>query len=87
MKIMPLGEDVKPLLGLGDTVVDFDILANRPDCQCIWGLARESAADVRYHVQKAGHQRSRRIPAALRTRRKVEVLDHDLCPRYCLPRA
>ena len=41
---VPLGVDVLPLLGLGDTVVDFDILANRPDCQCVWGVARESAA-------------------------------------------
>ncbi len=24
------GQDIKPVLGLDDTVIDFDILANRP---------------------------------------------------------
>ena len=38
------GEDVKPIFGLGDDIVDFEILANRPDCLSVWGLARESAS-------------------------------------------
>ena len=36
------GTDVKEVFGLGDDVVDFEILANRPDCLSVWGLARES---------------------------------------------
>ena len=32
------------MFGLGDDMVDFEILANRPDCLSVWGLARESAA-------------------------------------------
>ncbi|MEG0766994.1 MAG: phenylalanine--tRNA ligase subunit beta, partial [Clostridia bacterium] len=39
----PLGSDVKPILGLDDTIIDFEILANRPDCLSVWGIARESA--------------------------------------------
>ena len=39
----PLGADVKPILGLDDTVMDFEVLANRPDCLSVWGLARETA--------------------------------------------
>lgn len=33
----PLGADVRPILGIDDQIVDFEILANRPDCQCVWG--------------------------------------------------
>jgi len=40
----PLGADVKPILGIDDTAVDFEILANRPDCLCAIGIARETAA-------------------------------------------
>lgn len=77
----PTGLDVRPLLGLGDTVVDFDILANRPDCQCVWGVARESAVafDVPFEkpaitvTEKGGDIDSEAL---------VEVLDTVLCPRY-----
>ena len=40
----PLGTDVRTIFGLDDTVIDFEILANRPDCLCVWGVARETAA-------------------------------------------
>ncbi len=77
----PLGQDVRPLLGIGDTVVDYDILANRPDCQSVWGIARESAAafDVPFSkpeitVKEMGGDVSREA--------SVTVLDSVLCPRY-----
>ena len=38
------GTDVKPLLGLDDWIFDIAITANRPDCQSIFGIAREVAA-------------------------------------------
>ena len=40
----PVGEDVKPLVGLDDWLFDISITANRPDCQSIYGIAREVAA-------------------------------------------
>lgn len=77
----PLGVDVRPLLGLGDTVVDFDILANRPDCLCMWGVARESAAAfdvpfVKPEIAVTEHG------GDIRDEARVEVLDSELCPRY-----
>ncbi|MBR6003518.1 MAG: phenylalanine--tRNA ligase subunit beta, partial [Lachnospiraceae bacterium] len=39
-----VGADVKPILGLDDWIFDVSITANRPDCQSIFGLAREVAA-------------------------------------------
>ena len=38
------GDDINPIIGNDDTVVDFEITNNRPDCYSIIGLARESAA-------------------------------------------
>ena len=38
------GADVKPILGMDDWIFDIAITANRPDCQSIYGIAREVAA-------------------------------------------
>lgn len=74
------GEDVKPILGLDDWIFDIAITANRPDCQSIYGIAREVAAvlgreckepALDYHqteVKKEGFS--------------VNVSAPDLCPRY-----
>ena len=40
---IPLGSDMVKALGLNDTVVEFEITNNRPDCYSLIGLARESA--------------------------------------------
>lgn len=77
----PLGADVKPILGLDDTVMDFEVLANRPDCLSVWGMARETAVACGTTFKK---------PAITVTEAggdihdyvKVEVEAPDLCPRY-----
>ncbi|MBP3486132.1 MAG: phenylalanine--tRNA ligase subunit beta, partial [Oscillospiraceae bacterium] len=38
------GDDIKPVIGADDHVVEFEITPNRPDCLSIIGLAREAAA-------------------------------------------
>ncbi len=38
-----LGMDIKEALMLNDTVVEFEITSNRPDCLSVIGLARETA--------------------------------------------
>lgn len=39
-----IGQDVKTVLGLKDTILDFEITSNRPDCLSVYDLARETAA-------------------------------------------
>lgn len=77
----PLGSDVRPILGIDDTAVDFEILANRPDCLCAMGIARETAAALgtefkapQITVQEAGGDIHNEV--------KVSVEAPDLCPRY-----
>ncbi|MBR0464667.1 MAG: phenylalanine--tRNA ligase subunit beta [Clostridia bacterium] len=78
------GTDVKEIFHLGDDVVDFEVLANRPDCLSVWGLARETAAVLDTHcvmpeisVQEAEGQ------GVFEDYAKVTVEDEELCPRYC----
>ena len=75
-----IGADVKPILGLDDWIFDIAITANRPDCQSIYGIAREVAAVL---------GKPCREPALNYTETEVkkegfsvQVFAQDLCPRY-----
>ena len=39
-----LGKDIHEAIGLNDTITEFEITSNRPDCLSVTGLAREAAA-------------------------------------------
>lgn len=75
------GEDALLHLGLRDTIIDFEITNNRPDCQSMIGMAREFAAAFYTTVN---------IPDAVLSETKeeikdyldVEIADNDLCHRY-----
>ncbi|NLL63376.1 MAG: phenylalanine--tRNA ligase subunit beta [Ruminococcaceae bacterium] len=48
-----LGLDIRDAIGLNDTIVEFEITSNRPDCLSVVGLAREVAAtyDLPFEVE------------------------------------
>ncbi len=77
----PLGSDVRAIFGKDDYVLDFDILANRPDCQCILGIARESAVamNTEFHQPEAKFSG---IPGKTSDYVDIEVRDEALCGRY-----
>ncbi len=65
----------------GDTVFEFEITSNRPDCLSHFGIAREIAALYgvglkRPPLRRVLGLRKERLPY------KVEIRDPDLCPRY-----
>ena len=78
----PLGADVKPILGLDDTVMDFEVLANRPDCLSVWGVARESAVAMGTSFKKPEIHVTENGKGDVRDYVSVAVQDADLCPRY-----
>lgn len=39
-----IGKDIRAAIGFNDTVIEFEITSNRPDCLSVVGLAREAAA-------------------------------------------
>ena len=77
------GTDIKEALGLNDTVVEFEITSNRPDCMSVIGLARETAAtfgaDVTYPHLDADEYAGSDVNKYI----SVDVRAADLCPRYC----
>ncbi len=73
------GTDVKPILGLDDWIFDVSITANRPDCQSIFGIAREVAAVLELPL-KAPSLDYHETDATKDF--KVTVEAQDLCPRY-----
>lgn len=76
----PVGADIKAVLGLDQYVLDVSVTANRPDCQSVYGMAREvgavlgrpvKAPDLSYETVKG----TVAIP-------NVRVTANELCPRY-----
>jgi phenylalanyl-tRNA synthetase beta chain len=67
---------------LGDTILDFDITPNRPDCLSMIGIAREIAAitESKVHLSEINYDESEN---SVDSYAAVQVLEPDLCPRYC----
>jgi len=76
----PLGEEVKNVLGLTDYVFDISVLANRPDCQSILGIAREIAAILKKPLKEPAYDYT--VTGKTDDRISVTVEAKDLCPRY-----
>ncbi len=77
----PIGEDITKTLGLDESVAEFEITSNRPDCMSIIGLARESAATFNreFHIpgiKATGNDED------VNTYAKIEIADSNLCSRY-----
>ena len=77
-----LGESVTKALGLDDTVFEFEITPNRPDCLSIIGLARETAASFELPLNLPNPP-AREEKGEIKNLLKVTIEDADLCPRYC----
>ncbi len=78
----PLGTDVREIFGLNDTVVDFEILANRPDCLSAWGIARETAAALDTPLRLPEVRVREDGDGDIREYVDIRVEDSGLCPRY-----
>ncbi len=75
-----IGADVKPMLGLDDWIFDIAITANRPDCQSIFGIAREVAAVLEKELKYPSLDYTE--TEATLEGFKVTVDCPDLCSRY-----
>ena len=75
------GDDIVPVIGRDDHVVEFEITPNRPDCLSVIGLAREAAVTfdkpLKLHtpvVKGSGGD--------IREHVRIDIEDPKLCPRY-----
>lgn len=74
------GADVKPILGLDDYIFDIAVTANRPDCQSVFGIAREVAAVLGKEVREPDYG----YTAIDGKYEDIKITDNapDVCPRY-----
>lgn len=75
----PLGADIRPVVGIDDWIFDIAVTANRPDCQSVFGMAREVAAILKKPLRTPATDYTAR-PTDVRI--TVEVREPSLCPRY-----
>ena len=77
-----IGQDINEVIGNDDTIVEFEITNNRPDCYSLLGLARESAAafgmTMKHHEPVVKGSDAGSIFEHL----DVEVPAEALCNRY-----
>ena len=77
-----VGADAVEVLGLHDTVFEYEITSNRVDCYSVLGIAREAAATFRKPFV-APEVKAVGTTGDVNDYIKVEVKDAELCPRYC----
>ena len=75
------GQDIHGVLGLDDTVVDFEITSNRPDCLSVIGLAREVAATFHKPLKRHAPE-VRGTVGDTRSYVTASIDAPDLCSRY-----
>ncbi len=76
------GDDINLVIGNDDTVVDFEITNNRPDCYSIIGLARESAAAFGMEMKHHDPVVKGSSAGSIYDHLDVEVPATELCNRY-----
>ena len=76
------GDDINLVIGNDDTVVDFEITNNRPDCYSIIGLARESAAAFGMQMKHHEPVVKGSDAGSIYDHLDVEVPATELCNRY-----
>ncbi len=77
-----VGDDVNLVIGNDDTIVDFEITNNRPDCYSIIGLARESAAAFGMEMKHHEPVVQGSDAGCMYDKLDVEVPATELCNRY-----
>lgn len=79
-----IGKDITEVLGLKETVIDFEITPNRPDCLSIEGLGREVAVSLNVPF-KNPHKNIDEMKVENKDNIEgltVEITAPDLCYRY-----
>ena len=75
------GDDIKPVIGADDSIVEFEITNNRADCFSVIGLAREAA--VTFGTELNIHEPAVKGGGGdINAQLKIEIADAELCPRY-----
>ncbi len=75
------GDDMAKVVGYDDSIVEFEITPNRPDCLSVIGLAREASATFKRPL-KLHTPEVKGCGGSIADLVDIEIADGALCPRY-----
>ena len=75
------GLNMAHILGFDDSIVEFEITPNRPDCLSVIGLAREASATFKRPL-KLHTPEPHGCGGSIADLVDIDIEDGDLCPRY-----
>ncbi len=78
---LKIGTDMREVLKMNDCIIDFKITANRPDCNCVLGVAKEIAVALKQPF-KSPEPKFNTVGDDINAYIKIDVKNFDLCPRY-----
>ena len=76
-----VGTDMREVLGLDDYIIDFKITANRPDCNCFIGVAKEISVVLGTKLTLPNPQ-YKTVGDDINNYISIDVKNYELCPRY-----
>lgn len=77
-----IGADVRDVLGLNGTVLDINLTANKQDCFCMTGIAREAAAVLGKTMQLPDMTVAEAAAGNAQDLMKNEIQIPELCSRF-----
>lgn len=77
----PLGTPIANIIGLNDTVIDVGVTANRPDCNSVFGIAREVATVLNKPLKMPSFE-YKTSKKDINSMLSIKVLNTELCKRY-----
>ncbi len=77
----PLGTDINDVIGTNDIILDIGVTANRPDCNSVFGIAREVATVLNQPLKMPSLKYEE---STFENTANVVVENAELCPRYML---
>ncbi|NLJ94533.1 MAG: phenylalanine--tRNA ligase subunit beta [Clostridiaceae bacterium] len=78
----PVGIDALEYLGIGQTIIEFEITSNRPDCLSVEGLARESAVTFNGEFKPINNKPEKFSDIKTEDISSISIEDTDLCPNF-----
>ena len=83
-KNFKVGVDLKEALGLIDYIFDVSITANRPDCQSVYGIAREIAAKLKKPLKplELSHKHAKPDSKFVKKITEIKIENNEICSRY-----
>jgi phenylalanyl-tRNA synthetase beta chain len=79
-----IGEDVNEVLGLGDSIIEFEITPNRPDCLSVEGIARELAVSYGKEYKSLWQDKATNLNIVDKVDNMSVKIESTNCKRYML---